>query len=125
MLNSKILDKQKKGLEVRAFLKDRYSAKIRLANGSHYVFDVLKLGTTNRYTVRFQFVRLSFMGMTNQYRAFNCNCPRFLERSNYHHALLAIDAHAEGEGKSLPLETFGDYEMSKANRSALSKVLAA
>lgn len=85
------LEIEKRGLEVRAFLKLRYEARLRMQSGSPYVFDVFKIGTKRRYTVRFQFVRLSFMEMPNQFRGVLCNCPRFGGTSDCHHLLIAID----------------------------------
>lgn len=122
MRNINEIKKELRGTQVCEFLNSAYTATLRMSCGSQFVYDVVKKITGASYTVRFQFVRLSFMNLPNQYRAFSCNCPRFHKESDCHHVILACHTHATSIGSSLSAETFADFRLSKINAQKLEKL---
>lgn len=109
------------GLNVLEFLKSQYSTRLRMSSGSQYVFEVTKCAENHSYTVRFQLVRLSCFGYSNQYRAASCTCPRFGKQRNCHHILLTCAEHAASINQDFNLEIFANFELSKVNVSKMQK----
>lgn len=113
-------ERELRGVNVYGFLKANYSAAQRMSSGSHYVYDVRK-NTGANYTVRFQLVRLSFLGFPNQYRGVSCNCPRYAERGNCHHQLIAYAEHATSIRQEFDLSLFADFELSIEKQKQLER----
>lgn len=118
-----------KGLSVLEVLQKQYTVRFRFldANTGYHWFEVHKIGTTHRYTVKIKFVQI-YNGYfaVRQFFSF-CPCLRFQGEKNCHHFLLAVYFEAERRGfkDQFDLGKFANYSLAKVYQHQLEQELAA